>query len=47
MRIKHLLLFFIKETKYNKLDDVTKKLIFLRMNEVDLTKIIKKNIAKL
>ena len=47
MRIKHILLFFIKKAKYNKLDEIAKKLIFLKMNEIDLIRIIKKNIAKL
>ena len=47
MRIKHILLFFIKEAKYNELDNVIKKLILLKINEIDLIKIIKKNIAKL
>ena len=47
MRIKHILLFFIKEAKYNKLDDIVKKLIFLKINEIDLIKIIEKNIIKL
>ena len=47
MKIEHLLLFFIEETKYNKFDDVIKKLIFLKVNEVDLIRIIEKNIAKL
>ena len=47
MRIKHILLFFIKKAKYNKFDDIIKKLIFLKVNEVDLIRIIEKNIVKL
>ena len=46
-RIKHILLFFTKGAKYNKLDNIAKKLILLKINEVDLIKIIEKNIAKL
>ena len=46
-RIKYILLFFIKEAKYNKLDKIAKELIFLKINEIDLTRIIKKNITKL
>ena len=47
IKIKHILLFFIKEAKYNKLDNIAKKLIFLKINEIDLIKIIEKNIIKL
>ena len=47
MRTEHILLFFTKKTKYNKLDNIAKKLILLKINEVDLIKIIKKNIVKL
>ena len=47
IRIKYILLFFIKGAKYNKLDNIIKKLILLKMNEVDLIKIIEKNIIKL
>ena len=46
-RIKYILLFFIEKAKYNKLDNIIKKLILLKMNEADLIKIIEKNIAKL
>ena len=46
-RIKHILLFFTKGAKYNKLDDIIKKLILLKVNEIDLIRIIKKNITKL
>ena len=33
--------------KYNKLDNIAKKLILLKMNEIDLIKIIEKTITKL
>ena len=46
-RTKHILLFFIKGAEYNKLDDIAKKLILLKINEVDLIRIIEKNITKL
>ena len=47
MRTKHILLFFIKGAKYNKLDNIAKELILLKINEIDLIKIIEKNTAKL
>ena len=43
-KIKHILLFFIKEAKYNKLDDIVKKLYFLKINEISLIKILKKTL---
>ena len=47
IKTEHILLFFIKGAKYNKLDDIVKELILLKMNEVDLIRIIEKNIVKL
>ena len=38
---------FIKEAKYNKFDNIAKKLILLKINEIDLIRIIEKNITKL